>query len=66
MGMEMEMGREEMEMLRMGEVRLRWPITTLVSFFERGTPLPQIRPEMLSSRKLLIAVPPRMCSSLLC
>jgi hypothetical protein len=32
MGMAMEMGREEMEMLRMGEVRLRWPITTLVSF----------------------------------
>jgi hypothetical protein len=32
MGMAMEMGREEMEMLRMGEVRLRWPITTLVNF----------------------------------
>jgi hypothetical protein len=34
MGMAMEMGREEMEMLRMGEVtgRLRWPITTRVSF----------------------------------
>jgi hypothetical protein len=32
MGMAMEIGREEMEMLRMGEVRLRWPITTLVSF----------------------------------
>jgi hypothetical protein len=32
MGMAMEMGREEMEMLRMEEVRLRWPITTRVSF----------------------------------
>jgi hypothetical protein len=32
MGMAMEMGREKMEMLRMGEVRLRWSITTLVSF----------------------------------
>jgi hypothetical protein len=32
MGMAMEMSREEMRMLRMGEVRLRWPTTTLVSF----------------------------------
>jgi hypothetical protein len=66
MGMAMEMGWEEMGMVRMGENRRRWPITTLVSFKQHGAPLPQIRPEMLLSRKPLVAVPPRMCNSLQC
>jgi hypothetical protein len=55
-----------MEMLRMGEGRLRWPITTLLKFSQHGTPLPQMRQWIISSRKPLIAVPPRMCSLLLC
>jgi hypothetical protein len=65
MEMAMEMGKtgvEGMEMGKTGEDRLRWPITTLLSFSQRGTPLHHIRLRITSSRKPLIAVQPRMCS----
>jgi hypothetical protein len=61
--MEMAMGMawEAMEMSKMAEDRLRWPITTLLSFSQHGTPLPQIRLRITSSRKPLVVVQPRMC-----
>jgi hypothetical protein len=67
MAMEMAMGMawEAMEMGKMAEDRLRWPITTLLSFSQHGTPLPQIRLRITSSSKPLVAVRPRMCRSLL-
>jgi hypothetical protein len=67
MAMEMAMGMawEAMEMGKMAEDRLRWPITTLLSFLQHGTPLPQIRLRITSSRKPLVVVKPRMCRLLL-
>jgi hypothetical protein len=66
MGMAMEpmamgMAWEAMETGKMGEDRLRWPITTLLSFSQHGTPLPQIRLRITLSRKPLVVVQPRMC-----
>jgi hypothetical protein len=54
------------EMGKMAEDSLRCPITTLQGFLQHGTPLHQIRLGIILSRKLLIAVQPRMCRSLLC
>jgi hypothetical protein len=64
MAMGMAIRVEGMEMGKTGEKRLRWPITTLQGFSRRGIPLHQIRLRMALSRKPLIAVQPRMCSSL--
>jgi hypothetical protein len=58
--MEMASGAEEMEMGETGEDRLRWPITTLLSFSLHGTPRRQIRLRIISSRKLLNAIQLRM------
>jgi hypothetical protein len=54
------------EMGKMAEDSLRCPITTLQGFLQHGTLPHQIRLGRILSRKLLIAVQPRMCSSLLC
>jgi hypothetical protein len=54
------------EMGKMAEDSLRCPITTLQGFLQHGTLPHQIRLGLILSRKLLIAVQPRMCSSLLC
>jgi hypothetical protein len=54
------------EMGKMAEDSLRCPITTLQGFLQHETPLHQIRLGIILSRKLLIAVQPMMCSSLLC
>jgi hypothetical protein len=56
--MAMETGREGIKMLRMEKDRLRCPITTLLKFLQHGTPLPQMRLRIMSSRKPLIAVSP--------
>jgi hypothetical protein len=67
-GMAMEMGRmgvEGMEMSKTGEDRLRWPITTLLSFSQREIPLHQITLRITSSRKPLLAVQLKMCRLLL-
>jgi hypothetical protein len=64
MAMGMAMGAEGMEMDKTGEHRPRWPITTLQGFLRLEIPLHQIRPRIPSSRKPLIVVQPRMCSSL--
>jgi hypothetical protein len=54
------------EMGKMAEDSLRCPITPLQDFLQHGTLPHQIRLGIILSRKLLIAVKPRMCSSLLC
>jgi hypothetical protein len=54
------------KMDKMAEDSLRCPITTLQGFLQHGTLPHQIRLGIILSRKLLIAVQPRMCSSLLC
>jgi hypothetical protein len=54
------------EMGKMVEDSLHCPITTLQGFLQHGTLPHQIRLGIILSRKLLIAVKPRMCSSLLC
>jgi hypothetical protein len=54
------------EMGKMAEDSLRCPITTLQDFLHHGTLPHQIRLGIILSRKLLIAVQPMMCSSLLC
>jgi hypothetical protein len=54
------------EMGKMAEYSLRCPITTLQGFLQHGTLPHQIRLGIILSRELLIAVQPRMCSSLLC
>jgi hypothetical protein len=57
-------GVEEMD--KVAEDSLRCPITTLQGLLQHETLPHQIRLEIILSRKLLIAVQPRMCSSLLC
>jgi hypothetical protein len=54
------------EMDKVAEDSLRCPITTLQGLLQHGTLPHQIRLGIILSRKLLIAVQPRMCSSLLC
>jgi hypothetical protein len=54
------------EMGKMAEDNLRCPIITLQGLLQHGTLPHQIRLGRILSMKLLIAVQPRMCSSLLC
>jgi hypothetical protein len=56
MGTAMGMAKGAEAMGKMGEDRLRWPITTLLSFSQHGTPLQQIELRITSSRKPLIEV----------
>jgi hypothetical protein len=64
MEMGMVMGTEEMGMGKVtGEDGLRWLITMLLSFSQRGT---QTRIRIILSRRELAGVQPRMCSLLLC
>jgi hypothetical protein len=54
------------EMGKTAEDSLRCPITTLQGLLQHGTLPHQIRLGIILSMKLLIAVQPKMCSSLLC